>query len=180
MPLLVRNPLRETVILPVKGRAATIWQRAGDPSGEDLQAVPVEYADDPNFLDAVSRGVLSVENPDDLPDSARTMLEYRQNRGRTQAAPDGGDPTSVIVRRQDKDIVGVECIAPNKNGRRGQKCEAPVLIRAAALADTPPLCDAHQGFASQCIYNEAGSEGSGDRSGRWTLVGMGPVQRGQR
>ena len=63
MPVLVRNTEKgPTVFSDVAKNIAIEWEGAGHPGGGDVQHVPDEVTGNVNFLKAVNRGILVVEN----------------------------------------------------------------------------------------------------------------------
>ena len=155
MPLLVRNTEANATVFSKRG-TSIVWAPSGDPMGGDLQRVPDDLQDDVDFLNSVERGLLVIEsasNPEVLDKIAAQSQVFQARRAQATSSVEAS-----LDRRQDRDITQVSCIGPALNGRGGE-CGAPVLQRAAAVGEIPPLCSRHESLASQFYLAESGSPG---------------------
>lgn len=168
MPLLVRN-LSDgpTVFSVLKDGVAIEWQGKDNPDGEDLQQVPDALVENVDFLKAVQRGVLVVE---DAPDALKEMLAKqtdafeRRTSKAAQASRDAIDPAA------HNDIVSTECIGPNNRG--SGLCGAPVPVREKTKNERPPLCERHRQLEGQYVPEETDQMVDGKAVMRWVRVGV--------
>lgn len=161
LPVLVTNkesgPL---VFTDANTKAFVEWAGSGDESGEDVQVVPEEFFQNPNFIKAITRGSLEVENPEDNPELAATLQKVMSrtsitaqraaaNARKANASQAGSDAIENVV---DNDILGDVCIGPDTRGGEG-KCGQSVTLTAAQKKknDTPPLCAKHKGLAMEFV-----------------------------
>ncbi len=161
MPLLVRNAGSSQTIFAKKNQPTVIWQPYGDPSGQDVQRVPNDWAEDIDFLNSLDAGLLEIVEDESDPEVAAKIAKQRESfRARQQAL--AAQVESSIDRKQDRDIIQVVCIGPHPNGRGNEECGAPVLVRRAQQGDVPPLCPRHQRLAPEFYLVQSGSKGEGE------------------
>jgi hypothetical protein len=161
MPMLVRNAEPNATVFAKTG-ISILWGPAGDPAGNDLQRVPDALKDDVDFIASVERGTLVVEDASDpavLESIAQQSATFRAHRERAATTI-----ATTLDRRQDRDLVSLNCIGPGQPGRSAT-CGQPVLQRSAQMGETPPLCQRHQGLAANFYLAEEGSVGEGDERG---------------
>ena len=158
MPLLVQNRATNTTIFS-KGETTIIWAAHGDPMGNDEQRCPDSFAEDVDFLKSLDVGLLVVVSSDkpELMERLVRQSEQYQQRQEASVARQAG----IIDRKQDRDLISIECIGPNPNGRGVDLCGASVLVRAASKGDVPPLCPRHLSLAPNFYATNAGSRGEG-------------------
>ena len=164
MPLLVRNTEPNATIYAKDGIVIR-WGLAGDINGEDVQRVPDSVADDVDFLRSIDRGILVVEDDSDPEIAEKISQQTAAFKVRRVAAQQATD--EALERRQDKDLVQVECVGPSRGGK---VCGKPVLVRSAQRNTVPPLCDGHKHYAAQYVASETGSEGEGGKKVVWARV----------
>lgn len=198
MPLESTTPAQTGVrtALMVKNREpnATVFSKqiSGDPfrvqfaaSGYpgDTQRVPLSLAEDMDFLNSLEKGILEViGGPEDIV----AGLRFETEQIRVERAAQAAQHTEVLDRRQDRDMVGVTCIAPAPAGRQGN-CGRALIQSAKQQGDTPPLCAEHAHLAPTYFLAEAGSKGEGATETRdgvvrreWRTVTMTDRQRSQQ
>lgn len=174
MPLLVRNHASDTTLFAKKGQPTVQWAPAGDLMGDDVQRCPAEWVEDIDFLNSVDRGLLSIIEEGSTPEA---VAQIKAHRGSFQAEHDAAKAKieGSLDRRQDRDLLGVECIGPAESGRAGLTCGEPVLVRAKAKDEVPPLCPKHESLAPNFYLVQQGSKGEGEdaangRDGKITKV----------
>lgn len=123
----------------------------------DRQRVPAALADDIDFVNSLERGIIEVvDGPADIIEA----LQFETKSVREAREAEAQRHTSMLDRRQDRDIVGLKCIGPAPQGRTGE-CGVAIIQSAKQQADTPPLCSNHQHLTPQFYLAEAGSKGEG-------------------
>lgn len=136
------------------------WAGAGDPHGQDVQLIPEHYLlNNPQMVKVISRGTL-----------VRADQEVTATADQAAAAHTPGIDLSTQAaestqRVDDKDLIGVGCIAPGS--RQGVTCDAQTLV-PSRNSDVPPLCSQHQSLAPSCVPYTAE-----DNEIRWTVATMG-------
>lgn len=123
----------------------------------DTQRVPVSVAEDIDFINSLEVGVLKVVGG---PPEVVEALQFETEQVRQEREQQATQSMDVIDRRQDKDIVGVQCIGPAPEGRSGE-CGRSLIQSAKQSAETPPLCNAHAHLAPKFYLVQAGSKGEG-------------------
>lgn len=170
-PVMVRNTEGgPTVLSDLRTKEYVEWQGAGDPMGADVQAVPEEFLQNVNFLRAVQRGILVIENAEDNPEVLQAI--ERQNAAwahrRKQAQKSAEDS---IDQQANNDIITTECIV--------KACTNVVSLKEKERNAKPPLCSTHESMAPQYVPVD---DVSGDTDGavrRWNLVTLGARERTQ-
>lgn len=106
MPVtMVRNTLPGLFVLSSdpKGTHYVEWQAANDPQGNDVQPAPDEIVNTPQFLRAVQRGILVVE--DDTNDPAIVeALKKQVDSWKARSEANGSAATDVIDEKTDTPI----------------------------------------------------------------------------
>lgn len=161
MPMLVRNAAPNATVFAKTG-VSILWGASGDPSGSDLQRVPDALKDDVDFIQSVERGLLVIEDGSDPEVLASIAAQSQVFKAHQERAAQ--NVAATLDRRQDRDLVSVDCIGPGTPGRSAT-CGQPVLQRSAQMGDAPPLCQRHQGLAANYYLAEEGSVGEGDERG---------------
>lgn len=142
-PVMVRNTEGgPTVLSDLRSKEYVEWQGAGDPGGADVQAVPEEFLQNVNFLRAVQRGILVIENPEDNPEITQAI--ERQNAAwaarRKQAQKSAEDS---IDQTRNNDIVTTKCVL--------DVCTNVVTVRESEKNSKPALCSTHENLAPQFV-----------------------------
>jgi hypothetical protein len=130
----------------------------------DTQRVPIDLANDIDFLNALEAGVLKVL---DGPAEVVEALQFETKQIAEDRKADAARHTEVLDRRQDRDMIGAKCIGPRGAGREGT-CDR-ALVRSAK-SDTPPLCTDHAHLAPTFHLVETGSKGEGATESRDGVV----------
>ncbi len=145
-PVMVRNTeAGPTVLSDLRTKEYVEWQGADDPNGGDVQAVPEEFLNNVNFMRAVQRGILVIENPEDNPDIAAAIAKQnaawsaRRERAQQQA-------NDSIVMEASNDLISTNCIGPN--------CTNMVAVKEKVRDQKPPLCSQHDGLAPQYVRTD--------------------------
>jgi hypothetical protein len=169
--VLVRNQMKGMTVLSTdpSGKDEVRWDALGDPHGGDVQIVTEHMSQSPNFMRAVSRGVLKIEDADANP-GLLTSLDQQSAHWRDQQQQVEEEALGSIDRESNDAILPVKCVGP--------ECQAELTVRESALAKAPPLCDGHQQLASQFVSSE-GDRVNGKLQTIWTRVNLGPRQRAE-
>lgn len=172
-PVMVRNTEGgPTVLSDLRTKEYVEWQGAGDPSGADVQAVPEEFLQNVNFIRAVQRGILVIENAEDNPEVTEAI--ERQNKAwayrREQAQKSAEDS---IDQQANNDIVTTDCIAP--------ACSNVVTLKEKQKNERPPLCSTHESMAPQYVPIDDVSGGNAEDSAprKWNRVTVTARERAQ-
>lgn len=148
-PTMVRNTAAGPTVF-ADAQQHVEWQGSGDPMGGDLQPVPPSFLDNVQFHRMTARGILVVETADEAIAAAlashKQDWETRLERQRTASI-------DAIDQAPQNDSVVKGCIGPSGKSPE-MLCGVEVPIKAAKLADTPPLCSMHTGLAGQFIAQE--------------------------
>lgn len=118
------------------------WEGQGNPSGDDILGLPGHVIRDPQFQAAVRKGLFSLVEEGDLPDTG-TESGFGESEFTAKAV-------SSMERPKEKELIPKECIVPLKGGKL---CGKQLFIRQADIPTKPPLCDAHEKFASAFEWN---------------------------
>jgi len=157
MPTLtVRNRMPNPTVFSktVKGDFHRLTFKTAGTRG-DTQRVPVEFADDIEFLNSVESGILEViDGPPEIMEALKMETDKATAARETEVEKVEG----MMDRRQDKDLLSAKCIAPAPAGRKGE-CGAYVMVRHTDRNDTPPLCGEHQYLAPTFTLTVEGSKG---------------------
>ena len=151
--------------------AEIIWQGKGDPMGEDLQAVPVGFLNNVDFLRMLNRGTVTLVDADD---QVREAIESQLASPilQRQAAAAVARKEAVVVeplyRPEKNDYITIGCIGPSTRGARA--CGAEVPVREATRGDAPPLCAQHSHLAPQAFQFETETIVDGKPVLAWRLA----------
>lgn len=170
MPVLVRNRQSgPTVFTDPVSKAHVEWQGAGDPSGNDVQYVPDAFVDNIDFMKAVNRGILSVEEAsDEIKQALAKQVSAFQAR---QTAAEVATKESLEA-VQDNEILSVPCVGPSARG--AGECGDAVPIRANKRDETPPLCSQHAHLAGEYISEQYEFDNNtGKPKVRWIRTAVG-------
>jgi hypothetical protein len=141
-----------------------IWQPKGHPGA--TQRVPLALAQDVDFINSLENGTLKVTGgPADIVQA----LQFETDTVRAEREAQVAQVDSVLDRRQDKDMVGLTCIAPKGNGRDGE-CGRSLVMSAKQSAEVPPLCSQHQHLTPTFHLTVVGSKGEGATESREGVV----------
>lgn len=159
------------------------WEGAGDENGGDVQIVPESFFSNPNFIRAIQRGILSLENAEDNPDLAASLEKHLATESQRKQR------SAAIARREsmehagnedieytpDNDLVAVKCPQPTRGGK---PCGDEVLLKSAKLNSTPPLCPKHSSHAPEYVPEESWVDHK--RVVEWKRMTIGPRERENR
>jgi hypothetical protein len=146
-PVLVRNTEPGPVVLSSnpKGEDYVEWQGAGDPTGADVQPVPETFLKNVNFLRAVQRGILVIENPEDNPEIAEAI--EKQNAAWAKRREDAQTKArETLDHTPDNDMVSVACVGP--------ACTQMLPVKSKQRQEKPPLCSTHEKLAPQYVRTD--------------------------
>lgn len=156
-PLTVRNNEPNVTIFAktVNGDMTRVtFGAAGTATAE--QRVPLQFAEDIDFLNALEQGVLTVVGgPANVVEILRSSADEAR---RSHQATLEAQATAMVDRAQDRDIVGLRCVGPAPFGRDGS-CGRQLLQSAKAQGEHPPLCPEHEHLAPTFHLVEVGSKG---------------------
>lgn len=166
-PLRIQNMEKNTTVFTktVNGNALRIVLTAHG-TANDTQRVPLDLAEDIDFLNSLEMGIIKVI---DGPDDVVAFLRVEAERVRTEREEQAQRAMAVIDRRQDRDIVGATCIGPAPQGRTGN-CGRALLQSARQQGEVPPLCPEHEHLAPNFHLVETGSKGEGATESRDGVV----------
>ena len=131
------------------------WAGHGDTSGGDIQAVPLSFLENINFLRILNRGILSLF---DASDEVKDMIEAQLGNSklkdqavqwRAEQNQKVKEATVSIEHTANHDLVAVKCIGPGS--RQGIKCDVEIPVRELNVGEKPPLCENHKHLASQYV-----------------------------
>lgn len=184
-PLRVQNMEPNVTVFakPVDGDLMRINFQPHGMAG-DTQRVPLKVAEDIDFLNSLEHGTLKVV---DGPREIVEALQFETEQVRAEREADARRATAqVLDRRQDRDIVGAQCLGPAPAGREGT-CGRSVLQSAQQQKEVPPLCSEHVSLAPSFYLAVAGSRGDGATETRdgvvrheWRKVTLTERQRAQQ
>lgn len=167
LPLMVRNTEKgPTVLSDLRTKEYVEWAGAGDPMGGDVQAVPEEFGSNVNFMRAVQRGILVIENEEDNPEIAEAIKRQnaawaaRRDQAQKQAA-------ASIDQQANEDLITVECCL--------NPCSNVVSVKEKQKDNVPPLCSTHEGLAHEFVPVD-NVEGE-TRVRSWNRVTLGARER---
>lgn len=118
-----------------------------DPNGGDVQIVPEELIRTPQFIKAIHRKIIAIENPDENPGLMEAMERQAAAWHRRQHAQ--ADTSQVLDETPQNDLVSVPCTGPGP--RADAACPNSVTLRAKEQYDVPPLCNTHQDLKDQYV-----------------------------
>lgn len=150
------------------GQKPVVWQGAGDPRGQDVRAVPKEFMESVNFLDALEVGIFSIVQ--DEREAQRAQQAHRDQFRRAQEAQQNVSER-LLDQLPNNDLVLKECIGPK--GKTGQMCGEAVTVKAIDLHRTPPLCAKHKQLSTQFIPVETDRIVSGKPEVTWSRPRLG-------
>lgn len=172
--LYVRNKQAGPTILSLdpKGSEFVEWQGAGDANGGDIQIVPESFHNHPNFLRAVQRGILVIENDEA---AAQELVDKQNAAWHAQQAANTTDALASIDPQANNDLVSLRCVGPDQRGN-GQ-CETEVPVRDLQKDEKPPLCATHRDLEPQYVPDDVMEGGKSVR--KWRRATMGPRETQQ-
>jgi hypothetical protein len=128
------------------------WAGAGDPSGNDVQAVPAALLNNVWFRRAVTRGIIQIETDEDF--AAEVDATHKQNWLDRQEEQQNASAASIDV-APDNDFIVLKCIAPAQKGSY-RVCDVDVSVRAKDRFENPPLCPEHKNLAKDYVPRGTG------------------------
>ena len=176
-PVYVQNnmPGPTTMSSDPKGTLVVDWAGKGDPTGNDIQPIPAEMLNLPQFTRALQRKVLSLV--EDMSDPAMVEALQKQSdswAARTSAA--AASAVSSIEHVASNDFIQLDCIGPNARG--AGLCGNPVSVRERQKETAPALCEIHKDLAPEYVP-ETRFEGDETHT-RWIRTVMSPRQIGEQ
>ena len=164
-PLLVRNTKNGPTTFYDAASARDIrWDGKGDHNGGDVSVVPLGLLENPDFLNALSKGIIEViDGPEEVLEALAghlqdSFLVRQAQASHNREEESRADIESHVFHSAARDTMGIPCIGP---GPRGGECGvlSPVLSRNAR--DVPPLCSTHQHLAREFapVEGEVDSDG---------------------
>lgn len=169
VPLMVRNTEKgPTVLSDLRTKEYVEWAGAGDPMGNDVQAVPDEFGSNVNFMRAVQRGILVIENEDENPEIADAIAKQnaswaaRRDQAQKQAE-------ASIDQQANEDLITVDCALKG--------CTNVVSVKEKQKDNVPPLCSTHVSLAHEFVPVD-NVEGE-SRVRTWNRVTLGAREKTQ-
>lgn len=135
------------------------WGPAGDPLGDDLQQIPTAMLSNIDFVRALNRGVFEIVNAD--ADTA-ALLEMQARSWQDRQAAAAAAVQASFDPNANNDLIQVACLVGG--------CADLVLVKEKQKDAKPPLCDRHQGLASQFVPTVTGSTPQGTEIIHWDSV----------
>lgn len=151
-------------------KAAIVWGRQGDPTGDDVKQVSPNYLLSPNFRDVLLRGLLKVEDGPEALDAA--LAAQHANWSARQVARDTANSNVLVKEAENVVATAATCIAPK--GRDGL-CGTFALQNQGSESQTPPLCAEHLNLASHYTGIETGRTVAGRPEVLWKRTAAGPT-----
>jgi hypothetical protein len=146
------------------------WEGAGDPAGGDVQLVPAEIVQTVPFVQAIRKGIIEIENPEDNPALMETL--DRQSTAWSQRQAEGqADIRATIESAPNRDLITMKCIGPAARGEGA--CDADVPMRDVTKYDAPPLCHQHINLAPEYVPTDEGRDEKGRQIQTWSRSAMG-------
>jgi hypothetical protein len=124
-----------------------VFERKGDPDGNDVQPIPDALIRTISFQRAISRGVIKVVEGADHPVVRQALSRQSDAFAKRMASQQMAD-REVLDQPAAADIVVVNCIGPGS--RAGAVCGEQVPLRSGDTGK-PPLCDRHAGLKDRCL-----------------------------
>lgn len=143
-----------------------MWEGAGDPNGNDILEVSDDVLAMPQMKKNMKRGIFEVVESQEEIDAAETA--QREHWDKTRQGAQSSTQT-ILDKPQDKSFDVLTCIGPSDNSQSGKTCDAVVTMKAADLAERPPLCDRHKNLASQFVPTDD-MDDQGKKSTTWSRV----------
>lgn len=172
-PVLLENTQPgPTIFTDDQSHTSITWEGAGDTGGRDIQAIPLSFLENINFLRILNRGILTVY---DAPEDVKKMIDVQLGSSklrdqavawRAQENAKSEDRAIAINHVANQDLVAVKCVGPGS--RQGAKCDAEVPVRELNLGEKPPLCEQHKHLASSFVP-EIGENVDGKQVTNWVL-----------
>ena len=176
-PVLMRNTQAgPTVFRDDTSETDVTWLGAGDPMGRDVQAVPVKYLENVNFIRILSAGILEIEEAsEDIREALRGQLQSPAMRHQAKLwSQQHGEAAQASVdrieRTSNNDYVTVPCIGPGSRG--SGECGEPVAVRETAKDERPALCPSHVVLEPQYVMSESDRIVDGKAVKLWTKAGI--------
>lgn len=171
-PTMVRNATAGPAVFSADGHNVE-WQGAGDSMGGDLQPVPASFTENVQFHRMVARGIFVVETADE---AIATALRQHKAEWENRLAAQRNASAAAIDPAPQNDSVVKTCIGPSGRDPNG-RCGVDVPIKAAKLAEIPPLCPPHQSLAGQFIAQPTANIVEGKPEIAWVKAQLGAPAR---
>lgn len=148
-----------------------VWQGKGDTSGNDMQAVPVSFLNNINFLRILNRGSITLIDADD---DVRAAVEAQlaspilQRQAAASAEIKAQAQVTPLDRPEKNDYITIGCIGPSSRGQG--ICGLEVPVREATKGETAPLCATHVHLAAMAIQYETEEIVDGKPVMAWSLA----------
>jgi hypothetical protein len=170
----VRNKqLGPTVFTDSATKVQIEWAGDGDPSGNDVQQVPIAVLGHVQFMRHLQKGIFTVEGGSDVATEfiARQSAAWQARRGAEDAAI-----RATIVEEAKNDIVVLACVGPSGRGGKGI-CGADVTVREIQRNDAPPLCSKHADLKAQYVPEHTEELIEGEAVVKWVRTTLAPRER---
>lgn len=134
------------------------WEGAGSPSGQDVQACPLQLLENSDFIRNLSKGVFRIEQADpevlEIVESqlSNPFLNRSAQVWRDTQAARLAESQAEIEHTENNDYIVQGCIGPSTRG--DANCGAQVPVKDQNSNDAPPLCTQHKDLASSFIAHE--------------------------
>jgi len=151
-----------------------VWQGKGNPSGEDMQAVPVAFLNNVNFLRILNRGAVTLIDADeDVRAAVEAQLSspilQRQAQANAEARTRAVEAALTPLDRPERnDYITIGCIGPSTRGQG--TCGAEVPVRELNKGESAPLCATHAHLAPMAIQFETEEIVDGKPVMAWSLA----------
>jgi hypothetical protein len=118
------------------------WAGKGDPSGDDILGLPGFVVRDPQFQNALRKGLFAFVEEGSLPVSDSDVA-FGDTAFATEAM-------AQMERPKENELVELHCICPLKGGKQ---CGETLFKRRSQISEDPPLCAQHEKFAPRFAWN---------------------------
>jgi len=117
-----------------------VWQGKGDNSGNDMQAVPVSFLNNVNFLRILNRGAVTLIDADEdvraaVESQLASPILQRQAAAAAERKVEAAAEMAPLDRPEKNDYITIGCIGPSSRGQGN--CGAEVPVREATKATLP-------------------------------------------
>ena len=173
-PVYVRNTEDGPTIMSAdaKGSQYVEWAGRGDPMGNDVQIVPEDYLQNVNFVRAVQRGILVIDNEEDNPEVVESIKKQNDAWQARRIAAQKASKAS-LDQEANNDLIAVPCIGPS--GRATGFCGNEVPVKDRQKNERPPLCSIHADLAPEFVPEDTTENGLNVR--KWLRAGIAPRER---
>ena len=154
-PVVCRNKMSGPTVIASDQRSTheVIFGGAGDPEGKDVQYIPQEILQTPQFAAALAKGILEVVSGEDN-EQVKAALQNQTDAFWNRAAKDNADALATLEAPADNDLIAIPCIGPGT--REGAVCGETVPVRQREQGNQPPLCARHEALTERCVKRGTG------------------------